>query len=50
MFLDVPYTTQLLGLNYTGFSRSYLRYRICFLFLLLIRYFSSERSPSSYLS
>merc|ERR1712187_167215 len=46
-FTNLPYTTQLLGLNFIGFSRPYLRYRtFCFLFLLLIRYFSSERSLS----
>lgn len=42
-----PYTTlpEGFGLDWIEFTRRYYRYRVCFLFLPILRCFSSRRSP-----
>jgi len=43
---STPYTTQLLGLNYTGFSRPYLRYHFyLFSFPTLTKIFQFSAFP-----
>jgi hypothetical protein len=46
-----PYTTQLLGLNFTGFSRPYLRYRIFLLFFpTFTKIFQFKAFPYTFLN
>ena len=44
--LQPRYCRNNIGLGYAAFARHYLRYHFCFLFLRVLRCFSSPRSPS----